>query len=133
VAGLLDRPELTDAKGSRREMSILFCDMKGFTAFSEGMTPAALVNVLNHYMTVMSEPVRRNNGIIDKYIGDGIMAFWGPPFTGAEEHAGLACLAGLDQLETSNNRASLPKEPGIGCAVTGLVRAIGVPGRGRLC
>ena len=81
VAGLLDRPELTDAKGSRREMTILFCDMKGFTAFSEGMTPAALVNVLNRYMTVMSEPVRRNNGIIDKYIGDGIMAFWGPPFT----------------------------------------------------
>jgi hypothetical protein len=59
VAGLLDRPELTDAKGSRREMTILFCDMKGFTAFSDGMTPAGLVNVLNRYMTVMSEPVRR--------------------------------------------------------------------------
>ena len=98
VAGLLDRPELTDAKGSRREMTILFCDMKEFTALSEGMTPAALVNVLNRYMTVMSEPVRRNNGIIDKYIGDGIMAFWGPPFTGADDHSGLACLAALDQL-----------------------------------
>jgi class 3 adenylate cyclase len=45
VAGLIDRPEPTDAKGSRREMTILFCDMKGFTAFSE--TPAGLVNVLN--------------------------------------------------------------------------------------
>jgi class 3 adenylate cyclase len=98
VAGLLDRPELTDARGSRREMTILFCDMKGFTAFSEGMTPAALVNVLNRYMTVMSEAIRHNNGIIDKYIGDGIMAFWGPPFTSAEEHPGLACLAALDQL-----------------------------------
>src|SRR4029077_20054709 len=98
VAGLLDRPEVTDAKGSRREMSILFCDMRGFTAFSEGMTPAALVNVLNRYMTVMSEAIRHNNGIIDKYIGDGIMAYWGPPFTSAEEHPGLACLAALDQL-----------------------------------
>jgi class 3 adenylate cyclase len=49
-------------------------------------------------MTVMSEPVRRHNGIIDKYIGDAIMAFWGPPFTGAEEQAGLACLAALDQI-----------------------------------
>src|SRR4051794_31730720 len=58
VAGLIDRPQLTDAKGSRREMTILFCDMKGFTTFSEGMTPAALVTVLNRYMTVMSEPVR---------------------------------------------------------------------------
>jgi len=109
VAGLIDRPELTDAKGARREMTIFFCDMKGFTSFSEGMTPAALVNVLNRYMTVMSEPVRRNNGIIDKYIGDGIMAFWGPPFTSAEEHAGLACLAGLDQLASlAAFRAELP-------------------------
>jgi hypothetical protein len=57
------------------------------------MTPAALVNVLNRYMTVMSEAVRRHNGIIDKYLGDGIMAFWGPPFTDTEEHSGLACLA----------------------------------------
>src|SRR5207237_8755018 len=92
------RPELTDAKGSRREMTILFCDMKGFTTFSEGMTPAALVTVLNRYMTVMSEPVRRHTGIIDKYIGDAIMAFWGPPFTGADEQARLACLAALDQV-----------------------------------
>jgi adenylate cyclase len=109
VAGLIDRPELTDAKGSRREMTILFCDMKGFTAFSEGMTPAALVNVLNRYMTVMSDAVRHNNGIIDKYIGDGIMAFWGPPFAGSEEHPGLACLAALDQLAGfAAFRAELP-------------------------
>ena len=114
VAGLLDRPELTDAKGSRRDMSVLFCDMKGFTAFSEGLTPAALVNVLNRYMTVMSEPVRRNNGIIDKYIGDGIMAFWGPPFTGDEEHAGLACLTGLEQLaDLTAFRAELPELIGL--------------------
>ena len=53
--------------GSRREMTILFCDMKGFTSFSEGMTPVGLVNVLNRYLTVISEPVRRNNGIIDNY------------------------------------------------------------------
>jgi adenylate cyclase len=114
VAGLLDRPEVTDAKGSRREMTILFCDMRGFTAFSEGMTPAALVNVLNRYMTVMSEPVRHNNGIIDKYIGDGIMAFWGPPFSSAEEHPGLACLAALDQLATlAAFRAELPELTGL--------------------
>jgi class 3 adenylate cyclase len=79
-------------------MTILFCDMKGFTTFSEGMTPAALVTVLNRYMTVMSEPVRRHSGIVDKYIGDAIMAFWGPPFTGADEQARLTCLAALDQL-----------------------------------
>ncbi len=52
VAGLIDRPDLTDGRGSRREMTILFCDMKGFTAFSEGMTPTALVTVLNRFMAV---------------------------------------------------------------------------------
>ena len=114
VAGLLDRPELTDAKGSRREMTILFCDMKEFSALSEGMTPTALVNVLNRYITVMSEPVRRNNGIIDKYIGDGIMAFWGPPFTGTDDHSGLACLAALEQLaDLASFRAELPEITGL--------------------
>lgn len=114
VAGLLDRPELTDAKGSRRVMTIFFSDMKGFTEFSEGMTPTALVTVLNRYMTLMSEQVRQNNGIIDKYTGDGIMAFWGPPFTGAEEQGGLACLAALDQLAVlSAFRAELPDLTGL--------------------
>jgi class 3 adenylate cyclase len=114
VAGLLDRPELTDATGSRREMTIFFCDMKGFTEFSEGMTPAGLVNVLNRYMTMMSEPVRHNNGIIDKYLGDGIMAFWGPPFTGAEEQARLACMAALEQLAVlSAFRSELPELTGL--------------------
>jgi class 3 adenylate cyclase len=104
VAGLIDRPELTDPKGARREMTILFCDMKDFTSFSEGMTPAALVAVLNRYMTLMSEPVRRHGGIIDKYIGDAIMAFWGPPFTSADEQARLACL-----VRRSINLLALPR------------------------
>jgi adenylate cyclase len=62
------------------------------------VTPTALVNVLNRYMTLMSEPLRSNNGVIDKYIGDGIMAFWGPPFTSPDEQGHLACLAALGQL-----------------------------------
>jgi adenylate cyclase len=98
VEGLIDRPELTDQKGARRQMTILFCDMQGFTSFSEGMTPIGLVNVLNRYLTVISDPVRRNDGIIDKYIGDAVMAFWGEPFTPAEDQARLACAAALEQL-----------------------------------
>ena len=98
VAGLLDRPELTDPQGARREMTILFCDMAGFTSFSERMTPVGLVNVMNRYLTMLSEPVRRNSGIIDKYIGDAIMAFWGPPFVAAEDEARLACFAAIEQL-----------------------------------
>jgi len=98
VEGLIDRPELTDPQGARREMAILFCDMAGFTSFSERMTPTGLVNVMNRYLTMMSEPVRRNSGIIDKYIGDAIMAFWGPPFVTVEDEARLACLAAIEQL-----------------------------------
>ena len=108
-------------------MTIFFCDMKDFTAFSEGMTPAALVTVLNRYMTVMSEPVRRHNGIIDKYIGDEIMAFWGPPFTGAEEHARLACLAALDQLAgLAAFRAELPELTGLRRGVPEIDIRIGI-------
>jgi class 3 adenylate cyclase len=114
VAGLIDRPELTDPTGSRRQMTILFCDMKGFTSFSEGMTPAGLVNVLNRYLTVISDPVRHNNGIIDKYIGDAVMAFWGPPFTGAEEQARLACFSALEQLAALPGfQAELPDLTGV--------------------
>src|SRR5262249_22056114 len=66
--------------------------------FSEEMTPVGLVKVLNRYLTVLSEPVRRNNGIVDKYIGDAVMAFWGPPFAAAADQARPACFAGLEQL-----------------------------------
>jgi class 3 adenylate cyclase len=114
VAGLIDRPELTGPQGSRREMTILFCDMKSFTSFSEGMTPTGLVNVLNRYLSVISEPVRNNRGIIDKYIGDAVMAFWGPPFTGAEEQARLACLAAIEQLAALPSfQAELPDLMGV--------------------
>ena len=79
-------------------MTGLFCDMKGFTSISEGMTPQGLVKVINRYLSIMSEPIRMQRGIIDKYIGDAIMAYWGPPFTAASEHAQLACSAALEMI-----------------------------------
>lgn len=109
VEGLLDRPDLAHSEGERRVMTVLFCDMQGFTALSERLTPAALLSVVNRYLTLMSEPVRRHNGVIDKYIGDAIMAYWGPPFVPSDRQAMLACEAALDmvkQLERFN--AELP-------------------------
>ncbi|MBI2752764.1 MAG: hypothetical protein HYX46_04520 [Betaproteobacteria bacterium] len=95
-------------------MTVFFCDMEGFTSLSEGMTPAGMVNVVNRYLAVMSEPIRERHGIIDKYIGDAIMAFWGPPFSGPDEHARLACMAALEQLERLKSfRAELPDLMGI--------------------
>jgi class 3 adenylate cyclase len=88
-------------------MTVLFCDMKGFTSLSEGMTPQGLVKVMNHYLSTMSGPIRTHRGIIDKYIGDAIMAYWGPPFTEHSEQARLACLAAV---EMANRGAALRTE-----------------------
>ena len=96
VESLIDRPALAAAEGQRRVMTVLFCDMKGFTGVSEGMTPQGLVKVMNRYLSTMSEPIRDRSGIIDKYIGDAIMAYWGTPFVEEGEEAPLACLAALD-------------------------------------
>ena len=99
VEGLIDRPNLTAAEGQHRVMTVLFCDMKSFTSLSEGMTPQGLVKVMNRYLSIMSEPIRTNRGIIDKYIGDGIMAYWGPPFVDEADHARFACLAAIEMIE----------------------------------
>lgn len=98
VQGLIDRPEVA-IDGQRRVMTIMFCDMSGFTSMSEGMTPRGLVKVMNHYFTVMSGPIRSHRGVIDKYIGDAIMAYWGPPFIEEDEPALLAGLAAIDMTD----------------------------------
>jgi class 3 adenylate cyclase len=98
VQGLIDRPEVA-IEGQRRVMTIMFCDMSGFTSMSEGMTPRGLVKVMNHYFTVMSGPIRNNRGVIDKYIGDAIMSYWGPPFIEEDEQALLAGCAAIDMAE----------------------------------
>jgi len=96
--GLIDRPEVA-IDGQRRVMTIMFSDMSGFTSMSEGMTPRGLVKVMNHYFTVMSAPIRTHRGVIDKYIGDAIMAYWGPPFIEEDEPALFACYAAIDMAD----------------------------------
>jgi class 3 adenylate cyclase len=95
-------------------MTVLFCDVKGFTSTSEGMTPQGLVKVMNRYFSTMSAPIRAHQGIIDKYIGDAIMAYWGPPFADDKEQARLASLAALDMLQlVPQLQAELPELLGI--------------------
>ncbi len=113
VEGLIDRPVLA-AEGERRVMTVLFCDVRGFTSTSEGMTPQGLVKVMNRYFSTMSSPIRDHEGIIDKYIGDAIMAYWGPPFTDDAAQARLASLAALKMLElVPQLRTELPELLGI--------------------
>jgi len=127
VEALIDRPEFLPGRGERRVMTVLFYDMKGFTALSESVTPDALVAVVNRYLAAMSGPIRRRNGIIDKYIGDAIMAFWGPPFTSADEHARLACEAALEQLERLEDvRAGLPELLGLKRGVPEIDMRVGI-------
>jgi class 3 adenylate cyclase len=114
VEGLIDRPALAAAEGQHRVMTVLFCDLKGFTSLSEGMTPQGLVKVMNRYLSVMSEPIRSNRGIIDKYIGDGIMAYWGPPFVDEADHARLACIGALQMIEhIATLRREIPELLGV--------------------
>jgi adenylate cyclase len=114
VEGLIDHPATAGVEGDRRVMTMLFCDMKGFTSLSEGMTPRGLVKVMNHYLSTMSVPIRRHKGIIDKYIGDSIMAYWGPPFTEDGDQARLACLAAIDMLDrVASMRTDLPELLGV--------------------
>ena len=114
VEGLIDRPNLTAAEGQRRIMTVLFCDLRGFTTLSEGMTPQGLVKFMNHYLSIMSEPIRTNRGIIDKYIGDGIMAYWGPPFVNEADHAQFACKAALEMIERLDKlREKIPELLGV--------------------
>jgi adenylate cyclase len=83
--------------GEEREMTVFFSDLAGFTSISEAMKPAELVAVLNEYLTEMSDIIMRHDGVVDKYIGDAIMAFWNAPVD-QPRHASMACFAALDQL-----------------------------------
>ena len=112
--GLINQSGSAATEGQRRIMTVMFCDMKGFTGLSEGMTPQGLVKVMNRYLSTMSEPIRSRQGIIDKYIGDAIMAYWGPPFTDEVEEARLACLAAIDMMDRIGGlRKELPELLGV--------------------
>jgi adenylate cyclase len=84
--------------GEKREMTVYFSDLEGFSAISETLTPTALVRLINRYLSYAAEPIARHQGVIDKYIGDAVMAYWGAPFT-KEDPALSGCLAALGQRE----------------------------------
>jgi len=67
------------ASGTREFITVLFCDMRGFTSLSEKLPAEEIVRILNHYFTVMTDIIFRHNGTVDKFIGDAIMATWGAP------------------------------------------------------
>jgi adenylate cyclase len=100
--------------GERQMMTVMFTDMQGFTSISESLLPTTLVKLLNRYLELMSAPVSANSGVIDKYIGDAVMAFWGPPFCDSQSQASRACATALTQIEAlAQLRAELPEILGL--------------------
>ena len=127
VESLLGNPDALESDGGRQDCTVYFSDIAGFTPLAELLTPAAVLRLINSYFTVMSEPIRSNQGIIDKYIGDAIMAFWVPPFTDRAEHARLACLSALAQRERlAAFQARLPELTGLRHSVPPIEMRIGI-------
>ena len=88
--------------GENRELAILFSDIRSFTTISEKMAPDDLVNSLNRYFSGQVDIIMNRNGIVDKYIGDAIMAFWGAPVK-HDDDALQAVLSGFDMIDAVRN------------------------------
>jgi len=97
VAEVLKHPENINLGGKKQRMTVIFSDLRGFTTISEKLDPQVLSDVLNRYLTPMTELVFKNDGTLDKYMGDAIMAFFGAPIF-YESHAKKACQCALDMI-----------------------------------
>lgn len=98
VSNLVDGRADQASSGEKQIVTVFFSDLAAFTSISERLSPGGLVTLINHYFDTMSAPIRERNGVIDKYIGDSIMAFWAAPFAPPNQQAALACAAALAQF-----------------------------------
>ena len=88
-------PSKLSLGGEKRDMTAFFLDIAGFTTMSEKMTPEQLTKMLNNYLSGLTDVILKYDGVVDKYIGDCIMAFWNAPLD-QKDHRKLACLAAVD-------------------------------------
>jgi adenylate cyclase len=99
IQDLLKNPKKIRLGGEEKEVSILFSDIRSFTTISEKLSANQLVKLLNVYLTKMTNIIMDSRGVVDKYIGDAIMAFWGAPVK-QKNHALFACLSALKMIKT---------------------------------
>jgi adenylate cyclase len=147
IRGVLDKvvsPEVADQLlrghlvlgGEQREVTVLFSDIRGFTPLAEQLPPQALVALLNRYLTLMTERIHANGGIVDKFIGDGIMAMFGAPVQAPDDpqravRAACEMVRALERFNAEQEAAGAPPlKIGVGIS-TGVVVAgnVGSPGR----
>jgi len=126
VEQMLAHPESASLEGESREMTVLFSDIRNFTTISEGLNAQALKQMLNRFFTPITQVIFDNNGTIDKYVGDMVMAFWNAPLQD-QHHAHNAILTALamqkkvDELRVGFVAAGFP-EVNIGVGInTGLM------------
>ncbi|UCG77886.1 MAG: adenylate/guanylate cyclase domain-containing protein [Nitrospirota bacterium] len=97
IEKLLEDPALMKLGGNKEDISVLFIDARDFTAISEKMDPSDVVELLNEFHTAMTKVIFEHNGVLDKYMGDAIMAFYGAPVE-MTRHASMACATALDMI-----------------------------------
>ncbi|MFZ2500563.1 MAG: CHASE2 domain-containing protein [Minisyncoccia bacterium] len=117
---LAEHPELLSLGGQEKTLTILFCDIRGFTTLSEGLSPPELTSLINEYLTAMTDAIMETGGLVDKYIGDAVMAFWGAPLPNLLQESAacrgaLAMMSSLDKLNSDLlKRGKKPIHIGIG-------------------
>jgi len=94
ISHIMENPDKLKLGGEKRELTVFFSDIRGFTTISEALGPERLVALLNEYLTEMTNIILQTDGVVDKYMGDAIMAFWGAPLE-QPKHAERACNASL--------------------------------------
>lgn len=100
VDEMAKNPDDFSMEGENRTMTVLFSDVRGFTSISEGLDPKQLTQLMNEFLTPMTQVIHQHRGTIDKYMGDCIMAFWGAPMTDTDHarHGLQAAIAMIDRL-----------------------------------
>ena len=123
VEEILKDPEQLVLTGERREVTVLFCDIRGFTPLAERLSPEQVVLLLNEFYTLMIETTFKHDGTLDKFLGDAVMAIFGAPIA-HPDHAARAVKTAIDMrtgiAELNVRRAAVGKEPiriGIGVSL----------------
>ena len=102
VEMMAEDPERYSMAGVKKDLTVLFADVRGFTSISEQLSPADLSEYINQYLSTMSRIIREHGGTLDKYIGDAIMAFWGAPIDDPL-HAKRSVVAALSMIKELEN------------------------------
>ena len=119
VDEMVKQPEDYSMQATERELTVMFSDMRGFTALSETLSPQALQALLNQLFSELTQVIRQQRGTIDKYMGDCVMAFWGAPVP-SQQHAEQAVMAALGMrtaMRTFNQKQAAQGLPLVGMGI----------------